>query len=628
MVMLSAALLMEKARALNTGSTPNNIHVTTPQNGRVYTLDEDKKRKPCFGPLKRKNGAQQVALSDCSNAPVTATLPIFSAPSSVEYNVAAFKPKNRDEKVDLFRSMSHTTIERRNIFADGPDVAGTKNTKPPIKGRRRVKTWRVYPEKDISPKARAERYPWVIDAAGRQRWAGQLDGGNDGGHWAVLIRRGNYFEFTPLNRIYHFRPMDQVVESPSDGKQPSAAGVSNVPAKMRFKLPDNPETLSFSRKFGSGRAPHSDDFSEFSGDGDIDELDYARDASDDEEIYRHDGLAEDTDERELQERMKRAHLLDTDGGQDRAKEPSEGQAAQRQELRKSLKAIAKYFDPRTEMDDPDESEDGDESEDDEYMVKYRQVDLEDEPSPTQWLMGVQPQKNVGKRPTSPTTPDMTCLSSPTVQTPKKSPSKSRCVGNTKEGLERVLDARVESDLLPPGSGASSVARIEVPQGKPVHTHERPHHNRVHGASSLVTGGPMPTKSSSQAPHISVFSTHGKATKRKEETLADEPVSSIRKASSLDLLCSTVDLNPSPNKKKRTNNRPRPPCPTTDELITLLRANGGAMSVDAVRRCYQTRKYTDSREIVSQFVRNSQFVTTSKPAPKNIWVHLKPQYMLP
>lgn len=67
--------------------------------------------------------------------------------------------------------------------------------------------------------------------------------------------------------------------------------------------------------------------------------------------------------------MKRAHILDTDGGQDRAKEPSEEQAAQRRELIKTLKAVEKYFDPRTEMDDGDESEDDGESEDDEYMVK-------------------------------------------------------------------------------------------------------------------------------------------------------------------------------------------------------------------------------------------------------------------
>lgn len=220
MALLSAALLMEKAEALKRGEPPNKVKVTTTQNGRVYAPDENQQRKPRSVAPKRKETCQQTVLSTFTNTPIT-TLPIFSAPSSIDYNVAKFKPKRLDQKLHLSSFTSSVTIERRNIFAEVQDPTNT-NTRPVAKGRTRVKknaTWRAYPENNNSSRAKVERNPWVIDdTAGKQRWVGQLNGENDGEYWAVLTRHANHFEFTPLNRLYDFSPMDQVIGRRSETK--------------------------------------------------------------------------------------------------------------------------------------------------------------------------------------------------------------------------------------------------------------------------------------------------------------------------------------------------------------------------------------------------------------------------
>ncbi|KAG8918713.1 hypothetical protein FRC00_012149, partial [Tulasnella sp. 408] len=302
MALLSAALLIEKAEALKRGEPSNTVKVTTTQNGRVYAPDETQKQKPRSVAPKRKEAGQQTVLSNSTNSPIT-TLPIFSAPSSVDYNVAKFKPKRLDQKLHLSNFTSSVTIERRNIFAEVHDPTNTTNTNPIAKGRTRVKknaTWRAYPEKNSSIRAKIERNPWVIDdTAGKQRWVGQLNGENDGEYWAVLTRHANYFEFTPLNRLYDFSPMDQVMGRKPETKAPFATVSLQTPKKRHLKRSGGPETASRDSGADLSRNPIYDDTSEFGEGGDIDELDYEKDPSDDEEGYGHDGLTEDADVKDI-----------------------------------------------------------------------------------------------------------------------------------------------------------------------------------------------------------------------------------------------------------------------------------------------------------------------------------------
>lgn len=64
--------------------------------------------------------------------------------------------------------------------------------------------------------------------------------------------------------------------------------------------------------------------------------------------------------------MRRALILDTDGGKDRTKELSEEQAAHHNDLIRTFKVVANYFNPDAETDHYDEY---DEDEDDMYRVK-------------------------------------------------------------------------------------------------------------------------------------------------------------------------------------------------------------------------------------------------------------------
>ncbi|KAG9051001.1 hypothetical protein FS837_000109 [Tulasnella sp. UAMH 9824] len=628
MALLSAALLMEKAEALKRGEPSNTVKVTTTQNGRVYAPDKNQKQKPRSVVLKRKEAYQQTVLSNSTNIPIT-TLPIFSAPSSIDYNVAKFKPKRLDQKLHLSSFTSSVTIERRNIFAEVQDPTNTTNTKPIAKGRTRVKknaTWRVYPENNSSIRSKVEMNPWVIDdTAGKQKWVGQLNGENDGEYWAVLTRHANYFEFTPLNRLYEFSPMDQVIGKKPETKAPSATLSPRTLTKRHLKRSYDLDTTSLDSRAGLSRDPIYDHTSEFGEGGDIDELGYEKDPSDDEEGYGHDGLTEDADVKNIRERMRRALILDTDGGKDRTKELDEEQAAHHKDLIRTFKVVAKHFNPDAETDHYDEY---DEDEDDMYSVKYRQVDSGAELSPTPFLLGVQPQKATAKRLTPVATTAVTSLISLAAQTPEKGKksSYSSYVGVPKKDFIKMPDSRADSSPHLPVSGASSVSRVAVKREKSNHPHYRHRHNFLPTASSLATGDPMPAKRPSQASQVSASSDHSEVTKRKEVQI-DKLVMSIGETSP-NPTSSPVDPNPSPTKKKKTNNVSRPPCPTFDDLINLLRNNGGSMEVEALRRRYQTRKYQDSREILTQFVKNSQFVATSKTGPKKFLVRLKPQHMQP
>lgn len=192
---------------------------------------------------------------------------------------------------------------------------------------------------------------------------------------------------------------------------------------------------------------------------------------------------------------------------------------------------------------------------------------------------------------------------------------------------KLSDRRIDSNQHLPVSGPSSVPRIVVEREKPNHPHDSQHRSFVPTARSLATRNPIPVKRLSQSSQISASSTHSTVTKRKEVQI-DESDMPVGETSSPNPTSSPVDPNPSPTKKKRTNNVSRPPCPTFDDLIGLLRNNGGFMELDALRRRYQTRKYQDSREILTRFMKNSHFVTASKTGPKKFLVRLKPQHMQP
>ncbi|KAG8897643.1 hypothetical protein FRC01_011239 [Tulasnella sp. 417] len=630
MPLLSAALLMAKAEALKRGSPLNKPKVMKTQNGRVYALDENQKHKPRSATPKMKEGSQQMIPPNSADTPITTTLPIFSAPASIEYNVAKIKPKRLGQKMHLSSFTSSVTIERRNIWAQGQDGTNTTNSKQVSKGRVRVKknaTWRVYPENNSSIKAREEMNPWVIDDARRgKKWAGQLNGENDEGHWALLTRQGNYFEFTPLNRFYEFHSMDQVVGKRREAKTSSAALFSRLSANGHVKLPDGPNMEFRDPQDGLSCITISDGSSEFGEGGDVDELSYEKDPSDDEDGYGHDGLAEDADEKDIRERMKRALILDTDGGRDRTMEPSEEYAAQRQDWIQTFKFVAKHVNPDAETDHYDEDN---EDEDDVYKLKYNQVDSGEELSPPRFLLGVQPQNGTIKRLSPIATHDITSMMPPAEQAlekGKKSP-KPRRVGVPKKDSTKMLGSQINSNPSLPVSGTSLIPRVAIQRKSPVRPYVGHRCDPIPPTSSLAAGAPTPAKLPSQTLLVSASCAHDKATKRKEVRV-DESGKAPRVPSSPNPTSITVDPNPSPTKKKKTNNMSRPPCPTFDDLVTLLRVNGGAMQVHALRRRYQTRKYLDNRDIVTQFVQNSHFVAISKAGPRDYWARLKPQHMQP
>ncbi|KAG8992031.1 hypothetical protein FRB90_001112 [Tulasnella sp. 427] len=128
------------------------------------------------------------------------TTPSFPIPQ-FKYNIAKFFSKGSEKTIEHER---HMNIQRQDIFKKTSSSSVTKDVS---KGKRRVKknaTWQVYPATRIT-RRREEAEPWVIEHLDTEdKWVGQFNGQNDNECYAVLVRKGDVFEFAPLNRFYDF----------------------------------------------------------------------------------------------------------------------------------------------------------------------------------------------------------------------------------------------------------------------------------------------------------------------------------------------------------------------------------------------------------------------------------------
>ncbi|KAG9001996.1 hypothetical protein FRB90_011461 [Tulasnella sp. 427] len=487
------------------------------------------------------------------------TTPSFPVPHP-KYNIAKFFSKGSEKTIE---HEHHMNIQRQDVFKK---ASSTSIATDISKGKRRVKkkdaTWQVYPETRTT-RRREEAEPWVVEHLDtKEKWVGQLNGQNDNECYAVLVRKGDGFEFAPLNRFYDFRPFNQIV-----GDRPT----EKAPIKMHFKLPGAREVEIGASSPESGcKTLFEEDMSDLGVAGDIDEVDFEEEPSDDEDGYRHDGLADDEVEKDAKERMKRDALRDTEGGAGRRGSHHELDSEQRKAILHTFRVATKHLNPEAEIDDEDDDDD------DVYRLKYGQPRSEDTEDA---IPSDEPLRDVASTfSSSKATKKGRGISRPFSPTPV--PSLSQSTAHSAHSLAHLA------------SSSSSKSSGRLPATSPKHR------------SSVGLGaGAQP---------------------RKDLKRKDAPVNGDADP----IITGTFPFaaKPTSTKRKRMDKGPSPPCPTVDDLLNLLRADGGEMATDAIRKHYQTNKNIDSREVVNRFLKDSRFVTTSKPSARNIWVHLKPEFM--
>lgn len=293
--------------------------------------------------------------------------------------------------------------ERANAAAAAANAKGKgKATDAPGKGKKsQPKTRQVFIQSDdVRARRKEEYHPWVMeDTSGDQKWIGTMNDRNDDSLWGLLKVSGGCFEFIPIHRFYTFKPQSQIVanvraddiEKQATSKKPDFSQVykarmgnaSSSDVVARLERHEKKE-----QKQAMRRPPKQED-DLFMDDGgvDIDEFEYEKEASDDEEGHRPEEIAEDEDEKDSKERLKREYLVDTNVG--RQTESDDEAEELDQMLMKALKKSG-------EMDEDDD-------EDDVYGSKYGVKKEEDEDTPMAMATGIQQQAPKPKVPT-PTPP--------------------------------------------------------------------------------------------------------------------------------------------------------------------------------------------------------------------------------
>ncbi|KAG8983271.1 hypothetical protein FRB90_006159 [Tulasnella sp. 427] len=468
---------------------------------------------------------------------------------------------------------------------------------------------------DVRARRREEYHPWVMeDTSGNQNWIGTMDDRNDDSLWGLLKVSGGCFEFIPIHRFYSFKPHSQIVANvraddatskTPDFSQVYKARMGNAGSSTVVARIERQEKKE--QKQAMRRPPkEEDDLFGGDGEGDIDEFEFEKEASDDEEAHRPDEIAEDEEEKESKERLKREYLGDTHAG--RQAESDDEDAELDEMLMKALKA-------RGEVED--------DSDEDDYGVKKE----EDDDTTMNIATGVQQQAPTPKAPTptpaaKPSAPAggsnaMDVDSAPATTSPVKASGslmdftptapriKSRGGSPASSGVGAALLAKRATSPKPTGPGRAGSPQVGR-AGSP-----------LAGNAGRAISPAAPTASTVAAANAATADAK-KNKKRKEAPEGGEPMKSPTAATTPG---GTV------NKKKRLDEAgTHAEAPSVKNLVEVLKANGGIngyVSAKTLASHYQTKHHPEYKKSLIQLIKQVANITTDGDGVQRI--QLKPEY---
>ncbi|KAG8951331.1 hypothetical protein FRC03_012579 [Tulasnella sp. 419] len=572
-----------------------------------------------------------------------------------------------DGKIIMVNSEGQTTISMAKAAAAAKDKGKGKDKEAPgakKKGSNKPRTKQTFVASEETRAKRREEYnPWVLeDANGNQEWVGRMEDRNDDGIYVMLRVEGTTFSVLPVHRYYKFLDKRQYVarmnadvandawtkkKTPNVAREFARRNNGNVTRATQaflekvkideMKMDQKPKIKSEDDLFGGD--DDEDRKPDLGAEGDFDEMEWEEEVADDEEGMQHDGMAEDEEEKNTQERLKREYkaanqLKDSFVDDDEDEEFEDLLNEDGKRMKDVLKKMG-----NKEYEDESDDEDSD------YYSKRYGDEKKEEPQPEQpMLSGVR----VQAAPTA----------TPKAPVKAKTPVPSGTPGATTVApLQPSSNTLARTDGTPhppragsPSSGAALVAmRATSPKVRGPSRASSPQAGHQRATSPLAPGSVNRAGSPANGLTPANAATSN-AKKRKAGEGSPTPPSTQLAATSISTTSGSIpgtpsgDAQPMKKKKKTDTSNPqgapspsagegssatpatpaghRPPFPTIQSVIAFIEEKGGKVTANEIAIKFRTKDSAERKATLISLIKQLCTMVKEEGTQK---VVLKPEY---